>query len=67
VNWTRGAALRNLRRRSGTSQLASECRNANRTVAIGIAQRGDAFGGGIDLRNPPMRVFQHDLPINIQV
>jgi hypothetical protein len=34
--------------------------------AIGIAQRGDAFGGGIDLRNAPVRVFQHDLPISIQ-
>jgi hypothetical protein len=67
VNWTRGAALRNLRSRSGTSQLASECRNANQhRTAIGIAQRGDAFGGGIDLRNAPARVFQHDLPISIQ-
>ena len=40
-------------------------RQPHRT-AIGIAQRGDAFGCGIDLRNAPVRVFQHDLPINIQ-
>jgi hypothetical protein len=39
-------------------------RQPHRT-AIGIAQRGDAFGG-IDLRNAPARVFQHDLPISIQ-
>ena len=31
---------------------------------IGIAQRGDPFGDGIDLRNAPVREFQHDLPIN---
>jgi hypothetical protein len=67
VNWTRGAELPKLRSRSGTSQLASECSNANRhRTAIGIAQRGDAFGGGIDLRNAPARVFQHDLLISIQ-
>jgi hypothetical protein len=40
-------------------------RQPHRT-AIGIAQRGDAFGGGIDLRNGSVRVFQHDLPMSIQ-
>jgi hypothetical protein len=40
-------------------------RQPHRT-AIVIAQRGDAFGGGIDLRNAPARVFQHDLPVSIQ-
>jgi hypothetical protein len=34
--------------------------------AIGIAQRGDAFGGGINLKNAPAPVLQHDLPISIQ-
>jgi hypothetical protein len=40
-------------------------RQPHRT-AIAIAQRGDAFGGGIDLRNAPVRLFQHDLPMSIQ-
>lgn len=47
-----------------TGKRMQECQ-PHRT-AIGIAQRGDPFGGGINLRNAAVRVFQHDLPINIR-